>query len=234
MARIGVAFDGFVDHGRGDRARQARRRSGRAKPVDRGAPRLSRGDHDLRGIRARGARADARADCRQPLSVARDADRDGACDARRTGAGPRRGGARRRQSAVPAGIRAEARQAHPRDARILEAMRKLWSTEPAHMDGEFVKLAGARLAFKPNPIPIYVAAMGPDMLQLTGRIADGVVLSAGLSTASVKQLARALRRRRDQGRPRSGDVASRRLYLLRRVGRMRARRSMRCARSSPS
>jgi 5,10-methylenetetrahydromethanopterin reductase len=70
---------------------------------------------------------------------------------------------------------------------FIEAMRKLWSTEPTHMDGEFVRLAGARLAFKPNPIPIYVAAMGPDMLQLTGRMADGIVLSAGLSTDSVRR-----------------------------------------------
>lgn len=66
------------------------------------------------------------------------------------------------------------------------AMRKLWTTEPTHMDGEFIKLAGARLAFKPNPIPIYVAAMGPDMLKVTGRIGDGIVLSAGLSTDSVR------------------------------------------------
>jgi 5,10-methylenetetrahydromethanopterin reductase len=69
---------------------------------------------------------------------------------------------------------------------FIEAMRKLWSTEPAHMDGEFIRLAGARMAFKANPIPIYIAAMGPDMLKLTGRIADGVVLSAALSTQSVK------------------------------------------------
>lgn len=69
---------------------------------------------------------------------------------------------------------------------FVQAMRKLWSTEPAHMDGDFVKLAGARLAFKPNHIPIYIAAMGPDMLQLAGRIADGVALSAGLSTDSVR------------------------------------------------
>jgi 5,10-methylenetetrahydromethanopterin reductase len=69
---------------------------------------------------------------------------------------------------------------------FIEAMRKLWSTEPAHMDGEFVRLAGARMAFKANPIPIYIAAIGPDMLKLTGRIADGVVLSAALSTQSVK------------------------------------------------
>jgi 5,10-methylenetetrahydromethanopterin reductase len=69
---------------------------------------------------------------------------------------------------------------------FVEAVRKLWTAEPVHVDGDFVKLAGARMAFKPNPIPIYVAAMGPDMLKLTGRIADGVVLSAGLSTNSVK------------------------------------------------
>src|SRR4051812_25863052 len=69
---------------------------------------------------------------------------------------------------------------------FVEAIRKLWSNEPVHVEGDFVKLAGARMAFKSNPIPIYVAAMGPDMLKLTGRIADGVVLSAGLSIDSVK------------------------------------------------
>ena len=69
-----------------------------------------------------------------------------------------------------------------------EALRRLWSGEAVHMDGDFVRLAGARLAFKPSaPIPIYIAAIGPDMLRLAGRIGDGVVLSAGLSTDSVKQ-----------------------------------------------
>jgi 5,10-methylenetetrahydromethanopterin reductase len=68
------------------------------------------------------------------------------------------------------------------------ALRSLWSGEAVHADGEFVRLAGARLAFKPSaPIPVYVAAIGPDMLRLAGRIGDGVVLSAGLSTASVQQ-----------------------------------------------
>jgi 5,10-methylenetetrahydromethanopterin reductase len=69
-----------------------------------------------------------------------------------------------------------------------EALRRLWSGEAVHMDGDFVRLAGARLAFKPSaPLPIYIAAIGPDMLRLAGRIGDGVVLSAGLSTDSVKQ-----------------------------------------------
>jgi 5,10-methylenetetrahydromethanopterin reductase len=44
------------------------------------------------------------------------------------------------------------------------------------------------MAFKPSaPIPIYIAAIGPDMLRLAGRIGDGVVLSAGLSTDSVRR-----------------------------------------------
>jgi 5,10-methylenetetrahydromethanopterin reductase len=69
-----------------------------------------------------------------------------------------------------------------------QALRKLWSGEAVHVDGEFIKLAGARLAFKPNvSIPIYIAAIGPDMLRLAGRIGDGVALSAGLSTDSVRQ-----------------------------------------------
>lgn len=69
---------------------------------------------------------------------------------------------------------------------FVEALRRLLSGEAVHMEGEFVKLAGARMAFQPSRPPvIYVAAMGPDMLRHTGRFADGVVLSAGLSCASV-------------------------------------------------
>lgn len=69
-----------------------------------------------------------------------------------------------------------------------QALRKLWTGEPVQLDGEFVRLAGARMAFKPSaPIPVYIAAIGPDMLRLAGRIGDGVVLSAGLSTDSVRR-----------------------------------------------
>ena len=68
------------------------------------------------------------------------------------------------------------------------ALRALWSGEGVHADGEFVRLAGARLALRPSaPMPIYIAAIGPDMLRLAGRIGDGVVLSAGLSTDSVRR-----------------------------------------------
>jgi 5,10-methylenetetrahydromethanopterin reductase len=41
--------------------------------------------------------------------------------------------------------------------------------------------------FKPLVIPIYVAAIGKRMLELAGRIADGVLLTAGFATENVKQ-----------------------------------------------
>ncbi len=70
---------------------------------------------------------------------------------------------------------------------FVECLRGLWSGQAVYYEGEMFRLAGARLAFQPpEPIPIYIAAMGPDMLRLTGRLADGVVLSAGLSTGFVK------------------------------------------------
>lgn len=70
---------------------------------------------------------------------------------------------------------------------FVECLRGLWSGEAVHYAGDFFTLAGARLAFRPpSPVPIYIAAIGPDMLRLAGRLADGVVLSAGLSADFVK------------------------------------------------
>jgi len=64
----------------------------------------------------------------------------------------------------------------------VEMLRSLWSGEPVRQDGMLYRLAGARMMFKPSvPIPIYLAPMKEQMLRLAGRIADGVVLSAGLS-----------------------------------------------------
>jgi alkanesulfonate monooxygenase SsuD/methylene tetrahydromethanopterin reductase-like flavin-dependent oxidoreductase (luciferase family) len=70
----------------------------------------------------------------------------------------------------------------------IECLRALWSAEPVHYAGELFQLAGARLAFRPpEPVLVYVAAMGDQMLALTGRIADGVVLSAGLAVPFVSR-----------------------------------------------
>jgi len=69
----------------------------------------------------------------------------------------------------------------------IEGLRALWAGETPRREGEFVQLRGARLAFQPPaPIPLLVAAMGPKMLEVTGALADGVVLSAGLSHAFMK------------------------------------------------
>lgn len=64
----------------------------------------------------------------------------------------------------------------------VEALRALWAGETVDMEGHVFQLRGARLAFTPSlPIPIFVASTGPQVLHLSGRIADGVLFSGGLS-----------------------------------------------------
>jgi 5,10-methylenetetrahydromethanopterin reductase len=65
----------------------------------------------------------------------------------------------------------------------VDALRGLLRGDTVHQAGEVVRLAGARLGFTPPPVPLHVAAIRERMLALAGRDADGVVLSAGLTTA---------------------------------------------------
>jgi 5,10-methylenetetrahydromethanopterin reductase len=70
---------------------------------------------------------------------------------------------------------------------FVEALRSLWSGEPVRQEAMRFRLNGSRMMFKPpQPIPVYLAPMKEQILQLAGKIADGVVLSAGLSTQSVR------------------------------------------------
>ena len=65
---------------------------------------------------------------------------------------------------------------------FIACLRQLWSGEAGAYEGEMFRLDGMRMAFCPSqPIPLYLAAMGPRMLRLAGELADGVVLSAGLT-----------------------------------------------------
>lgn len=65
---------------------------------------------------------------------------------------------------------------------FIACLRQLWSGEAGAYEGEMFRLDGMRMAFRPpEPIPLYVAAMGPKMLRLAGELADGIVLSAGLT-----------------------------------------------------
>ena len=71
---------------------------------------------------------------------------------------------------------------------FVAALRALWSGEPVHQEGLRFSLRGARMMFvPPAPIPIYLAPMKPQMLRLAGRVADGVVLSAGLSPGFARE-----------------------------------------------
>jgi 5,10-methylenetetrahydromethanopterin reductase len=71
---------------------------------------------------------------------------------------------------------------------FIAALRALWSGEPVLQDATRFRLRGARMMFTPPaPIPLYLAPMKPQMLALAGKIADGVVLSAGLSPGFVRE-----------------------------------------------
>ncbi len=70
----------------------------------------------------------------------------------------------------------------------VEALRALWRGGPVSLKGELHQLRGARMAFdQGRQFPIYVASTGPQMLKLAGGIADGVLLSAGLTIPSTRQ-----------------------------------------------
>jgi 5,10-methylenetetrahydromethanopterin reductase len=63
----------------------------------------------------------------------------------------------------------------------ITATRRLWSGEHVDMQARGFTLDDAHLRFPARPdIPIYVSASGPKTLELAGRVADGVVLLAGL------------------------------------------------------
>jgi 5,10-methylenetetrahydromethanopterin reductase len=64
----------------------------------------------------------------------------------------------------------------------VEVCRQLFTLEEVTYDGEFVNVDGVRIDVvhgdtSPRNIPIYIGATGPKMLELSGEIADGVVLN---------------------------------------------------------
>ena len=65
---------------------------------------------------------------------------------------------------------------------VVEACRALLADETVTYDGDFVHLDGVELDYvyqerRPKDVPIYIGATGDRMLELTGEIADGVVLN---------------------------------------------------------
>jgi len=65
---------------------------------------------------------------------------------------------------------------------IVTAVRALLANETVTYEGEFVHLDGVELDYvhqerRPKDVPIYIGATGMQMMELTGEIADGVVLN---------------------------------------------------------
>jgi 5,10-methylenetetrahydromethanopterin reductase len=93
----------------------------------------------------------------------------------------------------------------------VQALRRLLAGESVTLDGEIHRLRGAHMAFLQGvKVPIHIASTGPQMLELGGEIADGVLLSAGLSLAATQLCLE----HAAVGARRKGRVAS----ALRRVG----------------
>ncbi|MET0969458.1 MAG: LLM class flavin-dependent oxidoreductase [Tardiphaga sp.] len=64
--------------------------------------------------------------------------------------------------------------------------RALLSGETVNFQGERFQVSGRRLANGAREIPIFLAASGPQMLELAGACADGVLISAATSPAFVR------------------------------------------------
>ena len=123
---------------------------------------------------------------------------------------------------------------------IVTAVRALLADETVTFDGEFVHLDGVELDYvhqerRPKDVPIYIGATGMQMMELTGEIADGVVLNYLVSPAYNRAAPWTPwppgrpRAGRDRRRPR--PAAARRVLARRRP---RRPRSTRPGCSSPS
>jgi 5,10-methylenetetrahydromethanopterin reductase len=83
-----------------------------------------------------------------------------------------------------AGLAADHPLATMRDA--IGVARALLGGKPIDFKGERFRVSGRRLANGARGIPIFLAASGPQMLELAGAAADGVLISAATSPAFIR------------------------------------------------
>ncbi len=83
----------------------------------------------------------------------------------------------------------------------VEIARTLMAGETIEYAGQCFRISGRRLAMGARPVPIWLAASGPRMLELAGRQADGVLISAATSPEFVRwSLDQVARGENDRGR----------------------------------
>lgn len=68
----------------------------------------------------------------------------------------------------------------------IEISRSLLAGDVIRYDGQRFKIAGRRLLAGARPVPLWLAASGPQMLELAGEVADGVIISAGTAPAFIR------------------------------------------------
>ena len=59
----------------------------------------------------------------------------------------------------------------------VQVLRSLFKGEEVNFSGQFVKVSGIRLERVPQKVPVYVGATGPKMAELSGEVADGILLN---------------------------------------------------------
>jgi len=70
----------------------------------------------------------------------------------------------------------------------VEVLRRYLKGETVNFQGEMIQVNGAKMGFFPQrPVPMYLTAVRPRMLQLAGEIGDGVLLSGGCSPGYIAQ-----------------------------------------------
>ena len=87
----------------------------------------------------------------------------------------------------------------------VDVLRQMLAGERVTFEGAHAsRTAGFRLVSPPPaPVPIYLAALMPPMLELAGEIADGVILNF-MPVEAVPRMLEHVRRRRRAGRARPG------------------------------
>ena len=94
---------------------------------------------------------------------------------------------------------------------IVTAVRALLNNETVTFNGEFVQLDGVELDYvyqdrRPKDVPLYIGATGMQMMELTGEIADGVVLNYLVSPDYNQQAIEALQRGADKAGRKVADI----------------------------
>jgi 5,10-methylenetetrahydromethanopterin reductase len=96
-----------------------------------------------------------------------------------------------------------------RVSEYVQLVRALWSGENVNFHGQFFQAENLQLGFKVlNQIPIYIAGLSSDLLELAGRVGDGALLSPALATVEMTRRMSSSVKRGEASLSRKVDKAS--------------------------